>query len=99
MHARTVRAAGALIVLLVLLSAGCAGAAAATAARTIAPCSWSYFGDPRSVAHDGHVFTGCIGTDGTTFIEDLELRSGRTRLHTVFEPLEVDDHNNPSLVI
>jgi hypothetical protein len=65
--------------------------------RTVAPCSWSYFGDPRSVAHGSHVFTACIGTDGRTVVEDYDLETGRRRLRTLFEPLEADDHNNPSL--
>ena len=64
----------------------------------MAPCSWSYFGDPRSVAHESHVFTGCVGTDGRTVVEDFDLDDGRRRLRTLFEPLEADDHNNPSLV-
>src|SRR5215204_755694 len=66
--------------------------------RVVAPCSWSYFGDPRSVAHERHVFTGCVGTDGHTVIEDFDLETGRRRMRTLFEPLEADDHNNPSLV-
>ena len=45
------------------------------------------------------MFTGCIGIDGTTLVEDLELETGRRRLEAVFQPLEVDDHNNPGLAI
>ena len=80
-----------------LLSCGCSERLAMRA-RTVAPCSWSYFGDPRSVAHESHVFTGCVGTDGRTVIEDVDLDTGRRRVRTLFEPLEADDHNNPSLV-
>ena len=32
--------------------------------RTITPCTWSYFGDPRAIAYRNWVFTGCISTDG-----------------------------------
>ena len=80
-----------------LLSCGCSEQFAVQP-RTVAPCSWSYFGDPRSVAHESHVFTGCVGTNGRTVIEDVDLETGRRRLRTLFEPLEADDHNNPSLV-
>ena len=66
--------------------------------RTVSPCSWSYFGDPRAVAHGSHVITGCVATDGRTVLEDYDAETGLRRLQTVFEPLEVDDHNNPSLV-
>jgi hypothetical protein len=82
---------------LLLLLSGCAQGAA-MGPRAVAPCSWSYFGDPRSVAHESHVFTGCVGTDGHTVIEDFDLETGRRRMRTLFEPLEADDHNNPSLV-
>ena len=80
-----------------LLLSGCVQEVA-TGPRAVAPCSWSYFGDPRSVAHESHVFTGCVGTDGRTVIEDFDLETGRRRMRTLFEPLEADDHNNPSLV-
>ena len=66
--------------------------------HTVAPCSWSYFGDPRSVAHKSHVFTACIGLDGRAVVEDYDVETRDRRLQTLFEPLEVDDHNNPSLV-
>jgi hypothetical protein len=66
--------------------------------RTVSPCSWSYFGDPRAVAHGDRIITGCVDTAGRTVLEDFDTGSGRRRLQTVFEPLEVDDHNNPSLV-
>ena len=80
-----------------LLSSGCSQGLAMQP-RTVAPCSWSYFGDPRSVAHGSHVFTACIGTDGRTVVEDYDLETRDRRLRTLFEPLEADDHNNPSLV-
>jgi hypothetical protein len=76
-----------------------AGAGAhASATRTVTPCTWSYFGDPRAVAYHDWVYTGCIGTDGKVKLDEYNLRSGRKRLLTLFRGLEVDDHNNPSLV-
>jgi len=79
-----------------LLDRGPGARAAAT--RTIAPCTWSYFGDPRAVAYRNWVYTGCIGTDGRVKLDEYNLRTGRKRLLTLFRGLEVDDHNNPSLV-
>jgi hypothetical protein len=86
------------------LSGGCAGCASETpaaenTARTVAQCSWSYFGDARAVIFRGRVFTACIGVDGRSVLEDYDPVSGRRRSTTIFEPLEVDDHNNPSLVV
>jgi hypothetical protein len=98
MHARTPRAAGALLAAaLFLLLCGCSHAAQPS--HIVAHCSWSYFGDPRAVVESGHVYTGCIGTDGRTIVEDYDLGTRRRRVSTLFEPLEADDHNNPSLVV
>ena len=74
------------------------GGARAAATRTLAPCTWSYFGDPRAVAYRNWIYTGCISTDGRVKLDQYNLKSGRTRLLTLFRGLEVDDHNNPSLV-
>jgi BNR repeat-containing family member len=76
---------------------GGAGARAA-ATRKITPCTWSYFGDPRAIARRDWVFTGCISTDGRVKLDEYNLADGRRRLLTLFRGLEVDDHNNPSLV-
>jgi hypothetical protein len=74
-------------------------AGARTAAtRTLTPCTWSYFGDPRAIARRNWVFTGCISTDGRVKLDQYNLRTGRRQLLTLFRGLEVDDHNNPSLV-
>jgi hypothetical protein len=81
-----------------LLMTGCGTDVAHHHARAVAPCSWSYFGDPRAVAHGDRVLTGCIGTEGTALVEDVDLRTGSRRRLSLFKGLEVDDHNNPSLV-
>jgi hypothetical protein len=67
-------------------------------ARVVAPCTWSFFGDPRSVAHGDLLYTGCIGMDGTVKLERYNLDTRARHLLTLFRGLEVDDHNNPSLV-
>ena len=82
-----------------LLDAGApAGARAAATIRRITPCTWSYFGDPRAIAYRNWVYTGCIGTDGKVKLDQYNLVSGQKRLLTLFRGLEVDDHNNPSLI-
>ena len=72
--------------------------AKASATRAITPCTWSYFGDPRAIAHRDWVFTGCISTDGRVKLDEYNVETGQRRLLTLFRGLEVDDHNNPSLV-
>ena len=71
--------------------------ASASRTRTITPCTWSYFGDPRSVAYRNWISTGCIGIDGKAKLDQYNLQTGEHRLLTLFRNLEVDDHNNPSL--
>jgi len=73
--------------------------ARAAATRTVAPCTWSYFGDPRAVAYRDWIHTGCISTDGRVKLDQYNVKTGRSRLLTLFRGLEVDDHNNPSLVL
>ena len=81
-----------------LLDAGAPAGARAAATRMITPCTWSYFGDPRAVAYRNWVYTGCIGTDGKVKLDQFNVKTGRQKLLTLFRGLEVDDHNNPSLV-
>src|SRR4051794_4052881 len=77
---------------------GAPAGARAAATRTLSPCTWSYFGDPRAIAHRKWVFTGCISTTGSVKLDEYNLANGKRRLLTLFRNLEVDDHNNPSLV-
>ena len=65
--------------------------------RTIAPCSWSFFGDPRSVVHDRWIFTSCISARGTVLLERYDAVTRRHRLLTLRRGMERDDHNNGSL--
>ena len=80
------RILGAVAALVTTLPGGCRATRRHRRSARSRRCSWSYFGDPRSVAHEGHVFTGCIGADGRRVVEDLDLDDGRRRLRTLFEP-------------
>ena len=80
-----------------LIDEGAPAGARASATRTVTPCTWSYFGDPRAVAYRNWVYTGCISTDGRAQLDQYNLKTGGRRLLTLFRGLEVDDHNNPSL--
>src|SRR3954462_4253532 len=59
--------------------------------------AWSYFGDPRAIAHDGHVFTGWISTTGNVWVAHIRP-DGSFPKRLIYRDLGVDDHNNPSLV-
>ncbi len=81
-----------------LLDGGGGATARASAQRSLTPCTWSYFGDPRSIAYRDWIFTGCISPDGRVKLDEYNLGTGQKRLLTLFRGLESDDHNNPSLV-
>jgi len=59
--------------------------------------AWSYFGDPRAIAHDGHTFTGWISTTGNVWVAHIRPDGSFTK-KVIYKGLGVDDHNNPSLV-
>lgn len=59
--------------------------------------AWSYFGDPRAIAHDGHIFTGWISTTGNVWVAHIRPDGSFTK-RMIYRDLGVDDHNNPSLV-
>jgi len=97
--ARTLLAGAALALLLALSACGGGSDDERPGPRAVGRCSWSYFGDPRSVAFGSHVVTGCIGIDGRSLVEDYDTDSGERRLDKVFPALERDDHNNPSVIV
>jgi putative BNR repeat neuraminidase len=74
-----------------------AQAAAEAVDRELGAGSWSYFGDPRAISHDGHTFTGWISTTGNVWVARYTA-GGRLTKRVIFRGLGRDDHNNPSLV-
>ena len=78
--------------LLLLLAPASAGAAK----RTLAPGSWSYFGDPRAVYANGTTFVGWITPDG--HVQVASLKDGEFHRRTL-DYMGTDDHNNPSLYV
>ena len=65
--------------------------------RELGAGSWSFFGDPRAISHDGHTFTGWISTTGNLWVARY-TRGGQLSKKLIFRGLGRDDHNNPSLV-
>ncbi len=65
--------------------------------RELGAGSWSYFGDPRAISHDGHTFTGWISTAGNVWVARYTA-GGSLSKRVIFKGLGRDDHNNPSLV-
>ena len=65
--------------------------------RELGAGSWSYFGDPRAISHDGDTFTGWISTTGNVWVARYTAE-GKLTKRVIFKGLGRDDHNNPSLV-
>ena len=65
--------------------------------RELGAGSWSYFGDPRAISHDGDTFTGWISTTGNVWVARY-TKAGKLTKRVIFKGLGRDDHNNPSLV-
>jgi hypothetical protein len=72
--------------------------AAAADAHDLHSGAWSYFGDPRSLAHGTRVFTGCVSTTRGIIVHQYDLRTGESFHAHLHRNTELDDHDNPSLV-
>lgn len=63
---------------------------------------WSWFSDPRAVYYEGEfkrTYTGWIDNYGTIHIAYYDADSGKITSKVIYDNLEIDDHNNPSIVI
>ncbi|HTE68976.1 MAG TPA: BNR-4 repeat-containing protein, partial [Actinomycetes bacterium] len=64
--------------------------------------AWSWFGDPRAVYHEGayrRTYTGWVSTDGSVQVASFDHDTGQRAVATLKARLQVDDHNNPSILI
>jgi hypothetical protein len=70
---------------------------AAAAAEPVHDGAWSYFGDPRVIAHGDVIFAGCVSTRGEIVVHQYDRRNDRAIHIQVGRNPEVDDHDNPSV--
>ncbi len=64
--------------------------------------TWCWFSDPRAVYHDGHrtqTYTGYISSTGDVQVTAMDHKTGHTETAMLYENFEVDDHDNPSLLV
>ena len=92
-------AAPAIVALALVALIGCTGRTATGPARTVAACSWSFFGDARSVAHEATCSPAASAPTARRWSRISSSRRATGGCDAVFQPLEVDDHNNPGLAI
>lgn len=63
---------------------------------------WSWFTDPRAIYYEGlykRTYLGWIDNYGNIVISSYDHVSKKIHTKTIFENLEIDDHNNPSILI
>jgi len=64
--------------------------------------AWSWFGDPRAVYHAGahrRTYVGWIDSAGNVEVASYDHDNGRRTVGTLTTGFQVDDHNNPSLLM
>ncbi|WP_452226210.1 BNR-4 repeat-containing protein [Lacinutrix cladophorae] len=63
---------------------------------------WSWFSDPRAVYYEGkhkRTYTGWVDNYGDIHIAYYDHDNKKIKSKVIFDNLEIDDHNNPSLLI
>ena len=78
------------------------GRAAAAGARAHLERAWSWFGDPRAVYHEGahrRTYTGWVSRDGSVQVASFDHDTGQRTIATLKARLQIDDHNNPSILV
>jgi hypothetical protein len=64
--------------------------------------AWSWFGDPRAVYYEGkyrRTYTGWVARDGSIQVASYDHDSGHQMITTLKARLQVDDHDNPSILV
>jgi hypothetical protein len=64
--------------------------------------AWSWFGDPRSVYYVNRhrrTYTGWVARDGSIQVASYDHDSGHQVITTLKARLQVDDHDNPSILV
>ena len=82
--------------------ASAAGTAPLREREFTASGAWSWFTDPRSVYHEGahrRTFAGWVAHDGSVQVGSYDHDTGRRVVATLKVRLQVDDHDNPSILV
>ena len=99
---RTLRLVLVLAVVAALLPTA-AGHALPLRERELTPSgAWSWFGDPRAVYHEGvhrRTYTGWVDRAGSVQVASFDHDTGQRAIATLKVRLQIDDHNNPSILI
>jgi hypothetical protein len=97
-----VRLVGAALVAATVLPAARADALPLRERELTSSGAWSWFGDPRAVYHEGahrRTYTGWVSRDGSVQVASFDHDTGQRTIATLKARLQVDDHNNPSILV
>lgn len=61
--------------------------------------AWCWFSDPRGVRAGDNTFIGWVNSDGDIVLSAWHHRSGKLDTTVIQKQLEVDDHDNPSILV
>ncbi len=64
--------------------------------------AWCWFSDPRAVYYEGKqkcTYTGWIDSYGDIFVASYNHETGKMLSHKLYDNLQIDDHDNPSILI
>ena len=64
--------------------------------------AWTWFSDPRAIYHEGarrRTYTGWVAGDGSVQVASFDHDTGQRAIATLKERLQIDDHNNPSILM
>jgi len=64
--------------------------------------AWCWFSDPRAVYYEGahkRTYTGWINSYGDIFVASYDHITGQMQSRKLFDHLEIDDHDSPSILI
>lgn len=63
--------------------------------------AWCWFSDPRAVYYEGkhkRTYTGWVDNYGDLHIGQYDHETQRIHSHVIYDNLEIDDHDNPSII-
>ncbi len=64
--------------------------------------AWCWFSDPRAIYYEGQherTYAGWVSEEGDVVVGYFDHVEGRVKTYVLHEKLEVDDHDNPALLI
>lgn len=72
---------------------------ASTIRQLVTDGAWTWFGDPRAICLGSSTVIGWVDRQGDIRVGQLEHATGALQTTVLHRQLEIDDHDNPSLLV